>query len=233
VPVEVRKNYFASVCHSKRENDRCNAESLLVLHNGADKRCYAIILVDGYMVKFQLDTRSTTNATGESCDVASKATIRPEAVAVEVGHVRPNSRNALSEADASENESRAGRQLLHRRNRNTCPPVDARRLLNIVRIANDNFSEAHESSSQLSRPAPTDKPVPMPRRHPAVPTVGRLTEVKIVEQYADAFNGRLGLLRKRGALRGGPEYPPGSDVAASSIRRSARSHRNRAAESGS
>jgi hypothetical protein len=71
--------------------------------------------------------------------------------------------------------------------------MDACRRLDAVRIVDHNVCEAHESPSEPSRP-PTDRPVPAPRRQPAAPTVGRLTEADILEQYADVFDGRLGLL---------------------------------------
>jgi len=84
--------------------------------------------------------------------------------------------------------------------------VEACRRLDIVRIVDENICEAYVSQTEPTQPPP-GKPVPAPRNRPATST-GRITEDFVTDQYADLFDGRLGLLGGDVHLETYPSVPP-------------------------
>jgi hypothetical protein len=206
-----RKNHFASVCKSKQNKDACDSlteeplrdESLLSLHEAIDKRCFSNILVDGHPVKFLLDTGSTAN-------------VIPVSIMMSLGKrmsdLRP-SRSTLHMFDRAELRTigTVSAELTHPKTMvtievdfyvtETADPVlgiSACRRLDIVRIVDENVCAAQETPSSSppppkSPPLLTSRPVPAPRSRPT-PIAGRLTEAVVVQQFADLFDGRLGLL---------------------------------------
>ena len=216
-----KKNHYASVCRSKRDNDRCDSlteESLLSLHNGADKRCYANVLVDGHMVKFLLDTGSTANVLPAEVMTSlrrrlsdlkpsrSKLTMFDQTQLCTLGMLSAKLTHPRTkvELDANFYVAKTGTPVLG---------VDACRRLDIVRIVDDNLCEAHELPSQPSHPPSTDRPVPMPRRRSAVLTVGRITEAEIFDRNSDLFDGQLGIRDDEVHLEDDPKvFRPSSEM---------------------
>ena len=209
-----KKNHFASVCRSKPPNDVCESlteDSLLSLNSASDKRWYSNILVNGHEVRFLIDTGSTANVIPMSI-VASlgkrKSDLRP-------------SRSTLSMFDRTELRTvgELPAKLTHPRTRveldvdfyvaETAAPVlgvEACRRLDIVRIVDENICEAYVSQAESTQPPP-GRPVPAPRNRPATST-GRITEDFVTDQYADLFDGRLGLLEGDVHLETDPSVPP-------------------------
>ena len=197
-----KKNHFASTCRSKQSNDKCDSlmeESLLSLRNVADKRWYMKAQVDGLELNFLLDTGSTANLIPMS---ALKLLHR------RLSDLKP-SRSTLSMFDNTKLHTFGilSAQLTHPNAKNgfeadfyvaaTETPilgVDACQKLDAVRFVGDDVCEARELPFN-SLPPSTDRQAPAssPRRS-ATSTKRTLTEAIILEEYADVFDGRLGLI---------------------------------------
>jgi transposase InsO family protein len=181
-----KKNHFASICRSKQSNEKCDSlieESLLSLRSPADKRWYMNAQVDGLKMNFLLDTGSTANVIPMS---ALKLLHR------RLSDLKP-SRSTLSMFDNTKLHTFGilSAQLTHNKTKigfeadfyvaATETPilgVVACQKLDAVRFVGDNVCEARELTLKSSPP----------------PTSRRLTEAIILEEYADVFDGRLGLM---------------------------------------
>lgn len=222
-----KKNHFAVVCRSRPSNEICGSlseESLLSLHSDTDKRYYSNVLIDGHEVRFLLDTGSTANVIPlktvlDSLGKKKSALRLPHSTLhmfdstelCTVGMLEATLTNPLTKAtlDVSFYVAKAALPVLG---------VDACRRLDLVRFVEENVCSVRESlppsspsqSQSTPRPSSLSAPRPAPRACSSTTpkAVGRLTEAAVLEQFADLFDGRLGLLEDEVHLEIDPKVHP-------------------------
>jgi len=197
-----KRNHWAAVCRStgntsiKRNSSTkvCELdddETLFALDNTDKKRIYANVFVDDRKIKFLLDCGSTVNLLPVNMVQPVKAIRAPRAplrmfdktilktkgmITAVVRHPRTNIEFAVDFYVTEREEPILG--------------IDVCRRLDMLRIVEENIcvmNDAVESSSSTS-----STPIAPPRCRRASDM--RITEAAIFEQYADLFDGSIGLL---------------------------------------
>jgi hypothetical protein len=196
-----KRNHFAVVCKSassqKVVQQLDEDESLLALDDVDSRRVYSSLYVDGKKIRFLLDCGSTVNILPRSvAAVLRRTNLRPPRAILRMFDRKELPTVGMLTATLKHPRTHKEFEMDFYVTEREVPilGLDACRRMDLLRIVEENICEVHET---LPSPSPSQVMSSPPAEQStlyAPPTTSKLTEADILAQYADVFDGSLGLL---------------------------------------